>query len=174
MRQQSGVTRTSRATRTTALRAAALIGPAAMVVLAIQNGPATAAPERTSGGAALPLSVSARATALESAQASAVSTARELGLGAQEKLVVRDVVKDANGTVHTRYERTYAGLPVLGGDLVTHVTRSGALKGVSKATAARISMASTDAGISAAAAKKTALRAADSSDATSATARKVV
>ena len=174
MRQQSGVTRTSRATRTTALRAAALIGSAAMVVLAIQNGPATAAPERTSGGAALPFSVSARATALESAQASAVSTARELGLGAQEKLVVRDVVKDANGTVHTRYERTYAGLPVLGGDVVTHVTRSGALKGVSKATAARISMASTDAGISAAAAKKTALRAADSSDATSATARKVV
>ncbi|MFD6306999.1 M4 family metallopeptidase, partial [Streptomyces sp. NPDC060223] len=29
--------------------------------------------------------------------------------------------QDADGTVHTRYERTYAGLPVLGGDLVVHV-----------------------------------------------------
>ncbi|MGI5376357.1 M4 family metallopeptidase [Streptomyces sp. CA-251387] len=143
-----------------------------MVVLALQNGPATAAPEPTpSGAAALPLSASARAAAIESAQAAAGSTARELGLGAREKLVVRDVVKDANGTVHTRYERTYAGLPVLGGDLVTHVTKSGTLKGVSKATKARIAVASTDAAISAATAKKSALAGTGSSQAT---ARKVV
>src|SRR5262245_61847284 len=115
-----------------------------MVVLALQNG-ATAAPAHTSGATAVPLTASARAAALKSAQESAGSTAHELGLGAQEKLIAQDVVKDADGTVHTRYERTYAGLPVLGGDLVTHVTRSGALRGVSKATKARISVASTDA-----------------------------
>ncbi|WP_367326226.1 M4 family metallopeptidase [Streptomyces sp. HUAS ZL42] len=143
-----------------------------MVVLAMQNGPATAAPEQTTGATALPLSASARAAAIASAQESAGSTARELGLGAQEKLVVRDVIKDADGTVHTRYERTYAGLPVLGGDLVTHARKSGSLKGVSKATTARISVASTDAAISAATAKKTALQAAG--EGTSATARKVI
>ena len=179
MRQQYRATSATRSPRRTTVRAAALIGSAAMVVLALQNGPATAAPEPTpSGATALPLSASARAAAIKSAQESAASTARELGLGAQEKLVVRDVVKDANGTVHTRYERTYAGLPVLGGDLVTHETKSGTLKSVSKATKSRISVASTDAAISAATAKKSALKAAAADDhagkATSATARKVI
>ncbi|PWI20584.1 peptidase M4 family protein [Streptomyces sp. Act143] len=142
-----------------------------MVVLALQNGAATAAPEHTSGATALPLSASARADALKSAQDAAGSTARELGLGTREALVVRDVIKDANGTVHTRYERTYAGLPVLGGDLVTHVAKGGALKGVSKATSARIAVASTDATISAATAKKSALAGTDSA---TASARKVI
>ncbi|WP_078599027.1 M4 family metallopeptidase [Streptomyces davaonensis] len=141
-----------------------------MVVLALGNNPAGAAPEP--GATTLPLSASARAAAIKSAQADAGSTARELGLGAQEKLVVRDVVKDANGTVHTRYERTYAGLPVLGGDLVTHVTKAGDLKSVSKATKARIAVASTDAAISAATAKKSALKTA--AEGTATTPRKVV
>ena len=137
------------ASRSTRLRAAALIGSAAMVVLAVQSGAATAAPTHVNGATALPMTASARAEALRSAQDAAASTARELGLGAQEKLVVRDVIKDADGTTHTRYERTYAGLPVLGGDLVTHVSKSGALKGVSKATTARIAVASTDPAVSA-------------------------
>ncbi|MFF4354279.1 M4 family metallopeptidase [Streptomyces sp. NPDC001530] len=146
-----------------------------MVVLAVQNGSATAAGTQAPQGAApVALSASARAAALKSAQADAGSTAEKLGLGAQEQLVVRDVVKDANGTVHTRYERTYAGLPVLGGDLVTHTTKSGTLKSVSKATKARISVASTDAKISAATAKKSALSAAGSQKSASATTRRVV
>ncbi|MHC5908313.1 M4 family metallopeptidase [Streptomyces sp. S6] len=57
--------------------------------------------------------------------ASPAATARSLALGSQEKLVARDVIKDADGTVHTRYERTYAGLPVLGGDLVVHTKTDG-------------------------------------------------
>ncbi|MGW2721765.1 M4 family metallopeptidase [Streptomyces sp. NPDC001492] len=71
---------------------------------------------------ALPASLTpARRTALlKAAQTSAADTARRIGLGVKEKLVVRDVVTDADGTTHTRYERTYAGLPVLGGDLVVH------------------------------------------------------
>ncbi|WP_189186488.1 M4 family metallopeptidase [Streptomyces albiflavescens] len=145
-----------------------------MVVLAVQNGSATAAPDQSGGATALPLSASARNAALTSAQSHAGATADKLGLGAQEKLVVRDVVKDANGTVHTRYERTYAGLPVLGGDLVTHVAKNGALKGVDKATAARISVASTEAAVPTSAAKKSALSAAGSAKTTSTTTRKVV
>ncbi|MEU1706550.1 M4 family metallopeptidase [Streptomyces sp. NPDC005706] len=156
------------------MRAAALAGSAAMVVLALQNGSATAAPTHTPGATAVPFSAPARAAAIEAAQRHAGAAAHELGLGAKEKLVVRDVVKDANGTVHTRYERTYAGLPVLGGDLVTHVAKNGTLKGVSKAAKARISVPTTTAAVSATSAKKTAVKAADTAKATASSSRKVV
>ncbi|MDI1458280.1 M4 family metallopeptidase [Streptomyces sp. ATE26] len=162
------------APRRTAVRAVALAGSAAMVVLALQNGSATAAPTHTPGALAVPLSAPARAAAIGTAQRHAGATARELGLGAKEKLIVRDVVKDADGTVHTRYERTYAGLPVLGGDLVTHVAKNGSLKGVSKAAKARISVPTTTAAVSATSAKKTAVKAADTAKATASSSRKVV
>ncbi|MGW1393802.1 M4 family metallopeptidase [Streptomyces nigra] len=90
----------------------------------------TATPRAGAAPAAL---TPARRTALiKSAQSEAAGTAQRIGLGGKEKLLVKDVVKDADGTTHTRYERTYAGLPVLGGDLVVHdksgrttVTRAG-------------------------------------------------
>ncbi|MET8769315.1 M4 family metallopeptidase [Streptomyces sp. NPDC004658] len=146
-----------------------------MIVLALQNGAATAAPApHPSGAKAVALSAPARAAALRSAQRNAGTAARELGLGTREKLVVRDVVEDADGTVHTRYERTYAGLPVLGGDLVVHAAKNGSLKGVTKATKARISVPSTTAAVSPAAAQRTALKAAGTAKAGAATARKVV
>ncbi|MFF1709653.1 M4 family metallopeptidase [Streptomyces sp. NPDC058268] len=96
-------------------------------------------------GSPVALSVSARADLLQDASAERSATAERIGLGAKEKLVVRDVVKDADGTTHTRYERTYDGLPVLGGDLVVHTTKSGELKGVTKATEATVKVTSTDA-----------------------------
>ncbi|MGW3654439.1 M4 family metallopeptidase [Streptomyces sp. NPDC005151] len=120
-----------------------------MVVVGVQAGSAGAAPDRASGATALPTSASQRATAIKEAQAGAATTAEKIQLGGKEKLVVRDVVKDADGTVHTRYERTYDGLPVLGGDLVTHTRKDGSFKGVSKATNAKIAVASTEAGTSA-------------------------
>ena len=126
-----------------ALRTAAIAASAAMVVVGVQTGSAGAAPDRAAGATALPLSASQRATAIKEAQAGAASVAAEIQLGGKEKLVVRDVIKDADGTVHTRYERTYDGLPVLGGDLVTHTAKNGSLKGVSRATEAKISVATT-------------------------------
>lgn len=50
-------------------------------------------------------------------------------------------MKDADGTVHTRYERTYEGLPVLGGDLVVDTARSGRTGHVYKATKASLKVA---------------------------------
>ncbi|MEV5142062.1 peptidase M4 family protein, partial [Streptomyces syringium] len=70
------------------------------------------------------------------------ATAQSLGLGAEEKLVVKDTIKDADGTVHTRYERTYGGLPVLGGDLVVHRAADGAVKDVTKAVKVAIKVTS--------------------------------
>ncbi|WP_327286556.1 MULTISPECIES: M4 family metallopeptidase [unclassified Streptomyces] len=110
-----------------------------MVALAVQSGPANAAAEREAGATAVSLTGTARASAIAEAQSDAPSTAKAIGLGDQEGLVARDVVKDADGTVHTRYERTYAGLPVLGGDLVVHAAKNGA-RSTTKASEARISV----------------------------------
>ncbi|MER6073002.1 M4 family metallopeptidase [Streptomyces sp. NPDC001817] len=123
---------------------------------------ATAAGKSSATLAAAPaaLSDSARMSLIQKAQADAAQTAQQLGLGAKEKLVVKDVVKDADGTVHTRYERTYAGLPVLGGDLVVHTAKSGRTEGVTKATGATIKVASLKPQISAAKAEKQAVSAA--------------
>ncbi|MEU7023033.1 peptidase M4 family protein, partial [Streptomyces sp. NPDC046203] len=78
-----------------------------MVVIGVQTGSASAGAPREAGATSVALSASQRATALQDAQSGADATAQAIGLGGQEKLVVRDVVKDADGTVHTRYERTY-------------------------------------------------------------------
>ena len=116
--------------------------------------PLAAAPTR--------LSAAARATLIQKAQAGAAKTAQHIGLGAQEKLIVKDVVKDVDGTVHTRYERTYAGLPVLGGDLVVHTAKSGATEGVTRATRSTLKVASLKPQVTAAKAEKQALTAARS------------
>ncbi|MFI1166859.1 M4 family metallopeptidase [Streptomyces sp. NPDC020801] len=106
------------------------------------------------------LSDAARTSLIQQAQAGAAQTARHIGLGAREKLVVKDVVKDADGTLHTRYERTYAGLPVLGGDLIVHTSKAGRTEGVTRATRATIKVASLKPQIATAKAEKQALTAA--------------
>jgi len=49
---------------------------------------------------------------------------------AQDRFIARDVIVDADGTEHVRFDRTFAGLPVIGGDVVTH-SRGGQLKSAS-------------------------------------------
>jgi Zn-dependent metalloprotease len=43
----------------------------------------------------------------------------------------KDVIVDADGSEHVRFERTYKGMPVIGGDLVVHSDRQGKLKDIS-------------------------------------------
>ncbi|GHH80704.1 peptidase M4 [Streptomyces sulfonofaciens] len=111
---------------------------------------------------ALPVSLSPdqRTALIKKASAATADTARRLGLGAKEKLVVRDVVKDADGTTHTRYERTYDGLPVLGGDLVVDATGAGAAKGITPAVRTHLGTVRTEATVRPATAEKQALGAA--------------
>ncbi|WP_435845690.1 M4 family metallopeptidase [Streptomyces exfoliatus] len=167
------MTRQQSSHRRTATTAAALIASAAMVVVGVQTGSASADVQREAGATALVLTGSERAAAVQEAQAGAAATARAIGLSGQEKLVVRDVVKDADGTVHTRYERTYEGLPVLGGDLVVHQKKNGS-RATTKATEARISVASTAAKVTAATAGKAAAASSDARSATPSSSRKVV
>ncbi|WP_251066628.1 M4 family metallopeptidase [Streptomyces sp. ISL-36] len=144
-----------------------------MVVVGVQGGTAGAATDREAGATALVLSAPERTAAIKGAQAAADTTAKAIGLSGQEKLVVRDVVKDADGTVHTRYERTYEGLPVLGGDLVVHQKKNGA-RSTTKATGARISVPSTAAAVSADTAAKSAVAASEEKAPAASSARKVI
>ncbi|MEU2225037.1 M4 family metallopeptidase [Streptomyces sp. NPDC018347] len=134
----------------------------------VSTGLTTSASAQTPAGAAAKplaaapttLSAAARTTLIRQAQADAARTARHIGLGAKEKLVVKDVVKDVDGTVHTRYERTYAGLPVLGGDLIVHTAKSGKAEGITKANKSVIKVASLKPQVTAAKAEKQAVSAA--------------
>ncbi|MFE5403837.1 M4 family metallopeptidase [Streptomyces sp. NPDC056580] len=142
----------------------ALAGVAALIAAAVQSGAATAAPAGPRAGKADPahvavgLTPSQRTGLIRHADAVSAATARAIGLGAQEKLVVKDVVKDADGTLHTRYERTYAGLPVLGGDLVVDTAGSGAVKSVVKATRATLKVADLTPAVARTAAEKQAVQ----------------
>ncbi|WP_030808188.1 M4 family metallopeptidase [Streptomyces sp. NRRL F-2799] len=133
---------------------------AAGALLSTGLSSSASAENKTLAGAPTLLSASARTTLIQQAQSDAPETAQRIGLGAKEKLVVRDVVKDVDGTVHTRYERTYAGLPVLGGDLVVHTAKSGKAEGVTKATKSAIKVASLKPQITPAKAEKQAVGAA--------------
>ncbi|MFD4646508.1 M4 family metallopeptidase [Streptomyces sp. NPDC058441] len=111
-------------------------------------------------GSPLQLSTSARTALIHKADAATVETAQRIGLGSKEKLIVRDVIKDVDGTVHTRYERTYNGLPVLGGDLVVHENKTGTTETVTKAIKTAIKVASLKPVVTTAKAEKQALTAA--------------
>ncbi|MFG3247223.1 M4 family metallopeptidase [Streptomyces sp. NPDC048187] len=141
--------------------AVALAGVAALIATAVQSGAATAAPgpSPAKGSELIRLSPAQRAELIRDANATKAKTADDLGLGAKEKLVVRDVAKDSDGTLHTRYERTYDGLPVLGGDLVV-TSDAGRTEQVVKATAKAIAPATVTPKISAAKAESQALSAA--------------
>ncbi|MFD7228448.1 M4 family metallopeptidase [Streptomyces sp. NPDC059881] len=153
----------------------ALLAAAALLAVGVQSGAASAAPDAAPAApkqqaasaadpGALPaqLSPAQRAELIRAATATTAATAAELGLGAQEKLVVRDVVQDRDGTTHTRYERTYAGLPVLGGDLVVAETKAGRTESVTKASAAVLKNVDTSANVTPAAATRQAVAAARS------------
>ncbi|MFC5664667.1 M4 family metallopeptidase [Kitasatospora misakiensis] len=114
------------------LTAGAVLSASALLAGAIQvaAAPAHAAP------------VQQREALVALAGQQAAPVAKALALGGQEQLVVRDAVVDANGTRHLRYDRTYAGLPVLGGDLVVHQKANGTIASVDRAFVGRLSLPS--------------------------------
>ncbi|MER5381407.1 M4 family metallopeptidase [Streptomyces sp. NPDC002688] len=145
----------------------ALVGVSALLAAAVQSGAASAAPEQAPrsgkvnpGAVAMKLTASQRAELIRDANSAKAATAKDLGLAAGESLVARDVIKDHDGTVHTRYERTYEGLPVLGGDMVVDTAKSGKTGHVYKATKAALKVAGLKPTVAAATAEKQALSAA--------------
>ncbi|MGW3287415.1 M4 family metallopeptidase [Streptomyces sp. NPDC001002] len=164
----------------------ALVSTAAFLAVGIQSVPANAKPAAPhpsplrTGGLEAKLTPAQRSALIKSADQKTTATARTIGLGAGEKLVVKDVVKDNDGTLHTRYERTYAGLPVLGGDLVVHTPPAAQATGTVSTTfnsKRSVKVASTTATFTKASAETKALKAAKSLAAekpTTDSARKVI
>ena len=60
-------------------------------------------------------------------------------VSANDQFIARDVIVDADGTEHVRFDRTYAGLPVIGGDVVVH-SRGGQFKSASLTQGAALNL----------------------------------
>jgi Zn-dependent metalloprotease len=72
-----------------------------------------------------------RAAGIAVEQSGSAAAGRALGMGSREKLLVKDVITDADGSTNVRYDRTFDGLRVIGGDLVSHRDKAGQVKSVS-------------------------------------------
>ncbi|MFH9402072.1 M4 family metallopeptidase [Streptomyces sp. NPDC017638] len=163
---------------------AGLAGTLASTAAAAAEGGSVPAAHRPgplrTGALQVRLSPAQHKALFRSAQDRTSGTARTLGLGAKEKLLVKDVVKDADGTLHTRYERTFDGLPVLGGDVIVHTPPASRAAGTVNTTwnnKRTIQVSSTTATFTRAAAEGKALKAARTMDAVKPTAdgaRKVI
>jgi Zn-dependent metalloprotease len=91
---------------------------------------ATAVAAPLAAAQATPTANGHHSTAVSSEQSKVADAAKALGLGSGQRLQVKSVVTDANGTRHVRYERTFNGLRVIGGDLVVERTAAGSTRAV--------------------------------------------
>lgn len=123
--------------RISALAATAALVAAGVTAGTANAGSASGGSPSAKGALPAPLTATAHGKLVKAADTAAAKTAdaKALGLGSKEKLHVKDVIKNQDGSTHVRYERTYDGLPVLGGDMVVHKAKSGKRTGVSRASA---------------------------------------
>lgn len=112
----------------------------ALTLVGLQTGGSQAAPERSGSDAVQAL------LAHPGAALSSDGT----------RFTVTDTITDANGATHTRMDRTYRGLPVLGGDLVVHQGATDGWRGVSQTLDQAVQVSTTPA-VSASAASDRAL-----------------
>jgi len=126
--------------RTTAIATAVVLATGAMVAAA-PSGSADRAAARPGPAAAV-----ARA------EAAIASHAGQLGVTGAQGRTARDVVLDADGSQHVRFDRSYQGLPVLGGDLVVHLAADGSFRAADRASTTDLAVPSTTPKVSAGAA----------------------
>ncbi|SBT88388.1 griselysin. Metallo peptidase. MEROPS family M04 [Streptomyces sp. DI166] len=98
---------------------------------------ATLTPSAGAAGAHRPT----RAEAIENAAGALADRAAELDLTSAQETKVRDVIVDADGTQHVRYDRTYRQLPVLGGDFVVHLAKDGTYRSATRAAGGSVAPA---------------------------------
>ncbi|MFJ1755007.1 M4 family metallopeptidase [Kitasatospora sp. NPDC088134] len=129
----------NRKTALTAAVAAALTLGSAFV--ASSQNVALASPTTQSGAGFQAMSTVGRLAAMEQAGREADAVAKSLGLGSDERLLAKDVLVDNDGSRHVRYDRTYRGLPVVGGDLVVYRAKNGRITSTSWAHEGAIKVA---------------------------------
>ncbi|MFG2965516.1 MULTISPECIES: M4 family metallopeptidase [unclassified Streptomyces] len=106
-------------------------------------------------------SAATSAQVVEAARAAAFAHAPSTGVGAGDELRAQDVMIDPEGARHVRFVRTHRGMPVLGGDLVVHLSRRLAYTGVTRAADHAVKPAATEAKLTARQAEEKAASAAD-------------
>ncbi|BCJ54524.1 peptidase [Actinoplanes sp. NBRC 14428] len=107
-------------------RSIAAVGSALLLGGLLAGADATAA---TAAPAPDPLSPSAHRAAVKASAADAFT--------------VLATAKDADGATHVRYQRTYQGLRVLGGDFILHGAKDGALRSTSVGLTAPLALSTT-------------------------------
>jgi Zn-dependent metalloprotease len=104
------------------------IAVAVATAATLPAGPAFAAapdsPARAAASASSPV---------DAARAAAFAHASATGVTQGDTLRAKDVMTDPDGKQHVRFVRTHQGLPVLGGDLVVHLSRQSGYLGVTRA-----------------------------------------
>jgi Zn-dependent metalloprotease len=123
--------------------------PSRLARVAVLTAAATVAGTLTAMAGTPASAASPRSAAVDRARDQVAAHADTLGWAKGQALTVKDVVLDADGAAHVRFERTFDGLPVVGGDLVVHQGSQGGYRGADRASDARISVPSTDASVSA-------------------------
>ncbi|MFF7446371.1 MULTISPECIES: M4 family metallopeptidase [unclassified Streptomyces] len=73
------------------------------------------------------------ASVVDAARTAAFAHTEATGVVPGDELQAQDVLIDPEGARHVRFLRTHRGMPVLGGDLVVHLTRQLAYTGVTRA-----------------------------------------
>ncbi|MGW4909300.1 M4 family metallopeptidase [Streptomyces sp. NPDC004270] len=101
------------------------------------------------------------AQVVTAARTAAFAHASATGVGAGDELQAQDVMIDPEGARHVRFVRTHQGMPVLGGDLVVHLSRRLAYTGVTRAADHTVRPATTEAKLTARQAEEKAASAAD-------------
>src|SRR5665648_829382 len=112
----------------------------ALLVVVLAGGPGVTAFGASSSA---PPSAPSKVQSIAAAKSGAASAGQGSGLGGGEKLVVKDVITDADGSTHVRYDRTFDGLRVIGGDFVSHRDKYGKIKDVSWNGTHQVAVAST-------------------------------
>ncbi|MFJ9349906.1 M4 family metallopeptidase [Streptomyces sp. NPDC101237] len=111
------------------------------------------------------------AQVVTAARAAAFAHAPATGVGTGDELRAQDVMIDPEGARHVRFVRSHRGMPVLGGDLVVHLSRRLAYTGVTRAADHTVRPAATEAKLTA---RQAELKAATAADGEAGTAALVV
>ncbi|MEV6269083.1 M4 family metallopeptidase [Kribbella sp. NPDC051936] len=130
----------------TGLAAAALAG---LGTSAAGAAPSAAPPPR-------PTQAESKAFAVDSASSLVAGRPSALHASKDDKFVAKPVISEQSGLQYVPYERSYKGLPVVGGDFVVVTDAKGAVKYTSVAQTTAVPELSTTAKVTSAAAKQTA------------------
>lgn len=118
------------------MRIRAIVTTTALAASAALAAPATA------GAAAEPAPVTP-AQAASRATSAIGSHAAAFAAGASDTFAQRNVLVERGGTSHVHLNRAYRGLPVIGGDVIAHLTGAGELSAVTKTQRAALTLSTT-------------------------------